>query len=186
MLDTGERGGLNIVNSHGLKSRLRTAPTMDELIIRYGCMEGPRNPTSADVCKALDDVESFALQSEEFCIEKVSNWQPDFIDGHRVIRCVREGPYMVAGTFGLESSPVLIGWLVLFYETDKQSYALAAPDSAESDFVDGYYCGGPLSVRSGCLVPREMAFEALEYFVDHHDRSPDLEWLSTSQIYRFR
>jgi hypothetical protein len=158
---------------------------MEELVIRFGSSEGARNPTVADIRKAIDDVESFALQREEFSIENVSNWKPDIIEGRQVIRWLNEGPYVTAATFGRESSPEVLGWIVLFHGHDKQSYALATPGALESDFLEGYYCGGPLTIRSGCLVLKAMALEALIYFVEHRDRSPLFEWLHSSKIYRF-
>src|SRR5688500_14777684 len=99
---------------------------MDDLIIRFGSWEGPRNPKGSDIRKAMEDVETFALQREEFTIEKVSNWKPEAIEGRRVIRHLNEGPYVTAATVGHEGSKSILGWLVLFYGKDNQGYALAA------------------------------------------------------------
>src|SRR5688572_25294326 len=78
---------------------------LEELVIRFGAIEGPRNPTSEDVRRTLEDVESWTYQRGEYSIEKISNWRPEVIDGRQVIRCVMECPYATAATFFLEGNP---------------------------------------------------------------------------------
>jgi hypothetical protein len=98
---------------------------MEELIIRFGDTEGPRNPTELDVRKALEEIESGVCGRPEFTIENVSNWKPDVIDGRRVMRCRMEGKYMTAATFYHEGSAMAIGWFVHFRNENEHSFALS-------------------------------------------------------------
>ncbi len=151
---------------------------MEELVIRFGAIEGARSPTSDDVRKALEDVESWVHQREEFSIEMVSNWRPDVLDGQRVIRCVMEPPYATAATFYLEGNPTPVGWFVTYHAQDRSQFALAASANDESGYIEGICCGGPLRVRTDCLVPLKVAHEALTYFVQQRDRSPSHSWVN--------
>lgn len=158
---------------------------MEELIIRFGSIEGPRSPTSDDVRKAMEDVESWVYQREEFSIEKVSNWRPEVIDGRRVIRCVMEPPYATIATFFLERNPSPIGWFVTYHDPDGSQFALAESVNSAAQYIVGMCCGGPLTVRADCLVPLKVAYEALAYFVEHQDRSPVHSWVNWRYAIRF-
>jgi hypothetical protein len=115
----------------------------------------------------------------------VSNWKPEIIDGKRFIRCVLEGRYSTAATFYREGTHKALGWTVLFHDSDKHCFAAALPGAQGTDFVEGICCGGPLTIRCGCLVPLDLALAALTYFAQHRDRSPECEWLSEREFYRF-
>lgn len=158
---------------------------MEELVIRFGAMEGPRHPTSEDVRKALEDVESWTYQREEFSIEKVSNWRPEVIDGRQVIRCVMECPYATAATFFLEDNPKPIGWFVTYHAGKDSQFALATSVNDQAGYVEGMCCGGPLTVRRDCLVAFKAAHEALTYFVERQERSPNCSWVKWTNAIRF-
>jgi hypothetical protein len=158
---------------------------VDELVIRFGAIEVARCPTSDDVRKALEDVESWVHQREDFSIEKASNWRPELIDGQLVIHCVKEPPYATAATFYLERNPTPVGWFVTYHAEDCSQFALAAPLRAEAGYIEGICCGGPLTVRTDCLVPLKLALEALAYFVQQRDRSPSHSWVDWNIALRF-
>jgi hypothetical protein len=157
---------------------------MEELIIRFGSWEGPRNPTLDDIRKALEDIESGVCARPEFTIENVSNWKPEVRDGQQGIRCVMEGRYATAATFYKEGISVPLGWFVTCHDDDDSWFALAKADNKSGEFVAGICCGGPLTVRTSCLVPLAVALRALAYFAQHRGRSPDHTWLVESDCYR--
>jgi len=158
---------------------------MEDLVIRFGAWEGPRNPTADDIRKALEDIESGACARPEFTIENVSNWKPEVRDGQRVIRCVMEGRYATAATFYDEGNPIPLGWFVTYHAEDDSRFALATADDGAGRYVEGICYGGPLTVRASCLVPLGVAFDALAYFAQHRNRSPNHTWLVESECYRF-
>lgn len=158
---------------------------MDELIIRFGATEGPRNPTALDIRKALEDIESGVRRRPEFTIENVSNWKPALIDGRRVIRCVSEGRWISAATLYREDSETALGWVVFFQDEIKKSYALSSNGSRETEFLEGICCGGPSKICASCVVSLDAAHAALTYFAQCRDRSPIHEWLPRADVQRF-
>jgi hypothetical protein len=158
---------------------------LEELVIRFGATEGPRNPTRDDVRKVLEDIEACVHQREDFSIEKVSNRRPDVINGRRVIRDVSEPPRAIAAAFYLKGNPTPIGWFVTHHASDGSQLALAALANNEAEHIEGMCCGGPLTVRSDCLVPLKVAHEALTYFVEQGDRSPGHSWVNLGSAIRF-
>jgi hypothetical protein len=158
---------------------------MEELVIRFGSWEGPRNPTEDDIRKALEDIESGACARPEFTIERVSNWKPEVRDGRRVIRCVMEGRFATAATFYGEGSSIPLGWFIRYFAEENHSFALATAENNGNGFVEGICCGGPLTIRFSCLAPLKTALDALTYFAQHQDRSPNHTWLVESECYRF-
>ena len=150
---------------------------MEDLIIRFGQTEGPRNPTASDVRDALESIESGACRRPEFTIENVSNWKREIINGRRVIRCVLEGRYMSAATFYSEGAPIALGWSVLYHDEQKQGFVLSSGGNPCPE-LEGICCGAPLKTRASCVVPLPLALAALTYFVHYRNRSPNHEWLA--------
>jgi hypothetical protein len=157
---------------------------MDELVIRFGAWEGPRSPSEDDIRKALEDIESGVCKRPEFTIENVSNWKQEVWNGKQVVRCVMEGRYTTAATFYEETNPIPLGWLIRYHDEDDSRFALTMPTVKGSEFLEGICCGGPLTIRTSCLVPLAMALEALAYFARYQARSPHQAWLAESECYR--
>jgi hypothetical protein len=156
---------------------------MDELVIRFGYWEGPRNPTAVDLRQALEDIESGQCARPEFTIENVSNWKPEVVDGRRVMHCLSEGRYVHAATFYREGNPAPLGWFVLYNAEDRNRFALSTI-SEDMAFVDGICCGGPLTVRASCVVPMAVALDALVYFTQYRDRSLAHRWVEQPAFWR--
>jgi hypothetical protein len=157
---------------------------MEELVIRFGSWEGPRNPNSEHIRQALEDIESGACGRPEFTIENVSNWKPAIENGRRVVRHVMEGRYTSAATFYIKGNSTPLGWFVCYHAEDDSMFALAAADNNEGKYVEGICCGGPLAVRTICLVSPKLALDALAYFAQYRDRSPDHSWIVRSDCWR--
>lgn len=158
---------------------------MEEIVIRHGCDEGPRNPSLADVEQALADIESGRGLRPEFTIEYVSNWKREMIDGQRVISMGCEGRYIMVARFYPDDESVARGWFVLFKE-DEDGYALTQDNQEDAPFVEGCCCGGPLTVRANCIVPAERVLAAVGPYLTRRERCPASNWLPESQVYRHR
>jgi hypothetical protein len=157
---------------------------MEEIVIRHGCSEGPRNPSLADVEWALADVESGRDPRPEFSIEYVSNWKREVIDGREVTRAALEGRYMTVARFYPDDQATPGGWFMLFRQDD-DGYALATDSRSDAPFVEGTCCGGPLTVRANCVVPPGLVLAAVGPYLSRRERCPSSSWLPESQVYRY-
>jgi hypothetical protein len=155
---------------------------MEEIVIRHGCSEGPRNPTLADVEQALSDIEFGRDQRPEFSIEYVSNWKHEIEDGHQVTRMLSEGRWIGVARFYPDDETTRGGWLVLFREDD-DGYALATDMRTDAPFVEGSCCGGPLTIRANCIVPASLVLTAVGPYLSGRERCRASNWLPESQIY---
>ena len=158
---------------------------MDELVIRFGSWEGPRNPTAEDIRQALEAIESGACGRPEFTIESVGNWQPMVENGNRGIRCIMQGRYVSAATFYREDSSTALGWFVSYHAEDDSRLVLTTADNDGGKYVEGICCGAPMIVRTKCLVPSPVALDALAYFAQKRDRSPEHSWVVESESHPF-
>jgi hypothetical protein len=157
---------------------------MEQIVMRHGCSEGPRNPSLVDVEQALADIESGRDQRPEFSIEYVSNWKREIEEGREVARMLSEGRWLGVARFYPDDETAPGGWLVLFREDD-DGYALAADKRTDAPFVEGSCCGGPLTVRANCIVPASMVIAAVGPYLSRRERCPSSTWLPESQIYQF-
>lgn len=156
---------------------------MEEIVIRHGCSEGPRSPTLADVEQALADIESGREQRPEFSIEYVSNWRPGVLDGRPVTHMVLEGQYITVARFYPDDETEPGGWFVLFHE-DEEGFALAQNGRPDTPFVEGWCCGGPLTVRGSCIVPAALVLTAVGPYLSRRERCGASSWLPEAQVYR--
>lgn len=156
---------------------------MEEIIIRHGATEGIRNPSLADVERALADIESGRDERPEFSIEYVSNWREEWLDGRRVIRTTYEGPSVEVARFSTDDGDSSGGWHVVFREGE-ESYSLAFDERQDASFVEGICCGGPLTLRENRVVPVGRVLAAVEPFLSRRERCPVSNWLPASQSYQ--
>jgi hypothetical protein len=156
---------------------------MEEIVIRHGCKEGPRNPSLSDVERALDDIETGLDRRPEFSIGCVSNWKPTVVDGREATWMVLEGRYITIARFYPDDDAARQGWSVVFHE-EEDSYALASDNRPDAPFVEGVCHGGPLAIRANCIVSSELALAAVEPYLSRRERCASSNWLPESQVYR--
>lgn len=156
---------------------------MEEIVIRHGCSEGTRGPSVVDVEQALANIESGRDLRPEFSIEYVSNWKRDVIDGQQVIHMVCAGRYITVARFYPDDPVVAEGWLVLFQDYD-DGFVLALDGRLDAPFVEGNCCGGPLTVRSNCVVPAAQVLTAVKPYLSRRERCSESNWLPEFQVYR--
>src|SRR5262245_22460921 len=124
---------------------------MEELVLGFGCDRGPRNPSVEDVKKAMDDIAANESLRPEFSIENASNWKSEVVDGRLITRVVMEGKSVTIARFYPESSERQPGWNVVLHDDDCW-FILATYVCPDCELVEGYCCGGPLTVRANCIV----------------------------------
>jgi hypothetical protein len=149
---------------------------MEEIIIRHGATEGIRNPSLADVERALADIETCQNERPEFSIEYLGNRREEWLDGHRVTRTTYEGPRVLVARFYTNQGDSSGGWYVVFRDGE-QSYALAFDERQDAPFVEGICCGGPLTLRENCIVPVGRVLAAVEPFLSRRERCPVSYWV---------
>jgi hypothetical protein len=157
---------------------------MEEIVIRHGCREGVRNPSLADVERALANIESGRDQRPEFSIEYVRNWKREVTDGQEFTRMVLEGRYMTIARFYPDDEGARGGWFVVFQE-DEDGYVLASDSRPDAPFVEGSCSGGPLTVRESCIVPPALVLTAVGPYLSRRERCSASSWLPGSQVIRF-